>query len=184
MIERNYGSTKPFLLRILKGRVLDYGCGIEGSLGFKGSRDGVHVTAVDADTGNGFADHHRLEDAGAGYDYALMSHVLEHMPYEESVSLAQRMLRAAGKLVIVVPNCGDNVFLSQLNYDITHVPNPYNMPDFLYLLELNNIMVRRVIRSNVDAGNPLYTISRVVFSLLVGKSPFNDYIIVCEGGAV
>lgn len=44
--------------------------------------------------------------AGAGFDYALMSHVLEHtIAPAEALSRARGLLREGGKLIVEVPNC-------------------------------------------------------------------------------
>ncbi len=187
MYERNYGSTRQFLLHLFNGdgsknivNVLDYGCGEGGSLGFKGYGHGIVVAAMDADTNNEYAHFHRLEEAPGSYDYVLLSHVIEHMHYPEAVDLLHDCLRHAPVCVIVVPNCGENMFMNQVNYDITHVPEPYNIPDFLFLLELNDIKVNRIIKSNVFTASKVQTFFRTIFSLLVGKSIFYDYIIICE----
>lgn len=193
MYERHFGSTRKLLIDLFdkaQNLVLDYGCGSEGSLGFKGlylgpCKNGFTVVTVDRSTSNKFAEFHSIEDMQAccgkwSFDYILYSHVLEHMPFDMSINLLKENSKIARKCVILVPNCGENMFLNQKTFDITHTDEPYNIADFLFLLELNNIKVNRVVLSQVFYGNPMWTFFRTLIAFLVGKSMFNDFVVFCE----
>jgi SAM-dependent methyltransferase len=107
-----YGQHVPYprLVRHLRGRMLDVGCGIGDMLAFRPNSVGVDINehtvaycrqrSLDAHV----MEPDRLPFAQARFDSVLLDNVLEHLP--EPVPLLEEVLRvlvAQGRLLIGVP---------------------------------------------------------------------------------
>lgn len=182
MQERHYPPTKELLIKLFQGcRVLDFGCGPEGTLHFLGKAYGTDIVGLDYDRGNAAATYHSWDEVEGHYDYVIFSHVLEHMHYPESIANVERALTVAAGVVIVVPNGYYNPFINQRGMEITHVSEPYSNPGFCVILEDNGVFVERVIRSDIYDKRPFHIwAARFLFNGLLGYSPFYDYIIICR----
>lgn len=99
------------------GRIVDIGCGAGPNMA-RLRAAGFEVVGIEPDPAArrvaqqygpvhaGTAEDPPAE-AGSGFDYALMSHVLEHtISPATALGRAHGLLRAGGKLIVEVPNCG------------------------------------------------------------------------------
>lgn len=87
-------------------RVLDVGSGDATRRERVAARaPGATYVSVDTDPASG-ADHPRVEDAGGGFDVAVLFEVMEHLPPAEAIALlrsAHAALREGGRVVVSVP---------------------------------------------------------------------------------
>lgn len=102
--------------RLCRGRVLDVGCGIGRNLRYLGRQDAVGVDhnehSVDIVRALGYAAHTPRqfeENASAlhgSFDTILVSHVLEHLEFDDAVTLVGSYLPALatnGRVVVICP---------------------------------------------------------------------------------
>jgi 2-polyprenyl-3-methyl-5-hydroxy-6-metoxy-1,4-benzoquinol methylase len=171
-----FADTNGWVVKQLHGRVLDYGCG-EGSLRNVDTGD-LRVEGYDIDPDNKTAKYHSLDEinilgAQGRFDCILMSHVIEHMELDESIEMLKWCKQRCGRIVIVTPNEGNNIFIP-FHIDITHVKS-YATPDLMRVMESLGYKNCKAYLGGMD-HNPM----RIAASFLLTTSPYWDYIVVAD----
>jgi SAM-dependent methyltransferase len=119
-----------------ESRILDFGCGFGQVLSALRRSGFSRLEGADVDPSaiahlrdNGFVIHNLREEPefydrhSGGYDYVLMSHVIEHFPKEQIIpqlSRIRRLLNGSGGLIVMVPNAQSNTGCYWAYEDFTH----------------------------------------------------------------
>jgi len=162
-------------------RVLDFGC-YNGSLGFlgNGNIDGKNFVVDGLDeTGNMLAKYHDIKDAPAIYDAIIAIMVFEHVEDAQVKPILADLARISRKLIIEVPNT-DNVFRNFWS-NMDH-KRPRDNPIMLSWLNECGWTVKKIIKNEWRQKHIglLPSIFRFVFNVMMQKSPYWGFMIVCE----
>jgi hypothetical protein len=114
-------------------RCLDFGCGEQGTLGYRGRFEAENVIMDGYDNDISVSNcYHNLNDIHGTYDLILMSHVIEHCTLVEAEFLLKWCINRAKRVVLVTPNSCSVGF--DFNKDLTHV-RPYSTPQTCSIIE-------------------------------------------------
>jgi hypothetical protein len=162
-------------------KILDYGCG-NGTLGGFGHLEingkMYTVEGYDDDQDNKLAKYHKIEEILDWYDVILFSHVIEHCDVNTATKILTWAKTKTGHIIIDIPNSSDNPFLN-FHADLSHLKE-YNNADGLCFLNEMGWRPEHVVKHEIDHTIKLrIKIARLVFSYIMGTSPFECYMIDC-----
>lgn len=177
LVLRNEEKSQKKIANILKGRILDIGCGnrqIEKLLS-KSDTDyiGLDYPTTHAKGYSGlpdiFGDGQCLPFKGNSFDSIILLDVLEHLPSPElCIQEIARVLRKKGKLVLKTP------FLYPL-HDMPYDFQRWTLPGLEQLVQYNNfsIVTRHIIGSPCETSSALISIAlaKAALDSLKNKSP-------------
>lgn len=112
-----------------KSKILDYGCGLGGMLSKLRELGYENIYGYDVDSyaikvcAQKKLKIVNFEEISSGYDFIIMSHVLEHIEKNQMIDLLEALrgsLCEGGKMIIVVPNAQSNTGSYWRYEDFTH----------------------------------------------------------------
>ncbi|MFH1545305.1 MAG: class I SAM-dependent methyltransferase [archaeon] len=169
---------------ILKGEVLDFGCGINSFYYSKTKKDGGKYTGFDLDEETvkwlkekrAFFDFWKEEKQ---FDFIIASHVYEHLEKKEREKFIKRslkLLKKEGHLLVGFPNA---LNLSGLEYwkDKTHEvpPSPFDEGNYIELFGFST----ETILIGISVWPP-HNFFRLIANLLLGFSPQHYCLVLCK----
>jgi 2-polyprenyl-3-methyl-5-hydroxy-6-metoxy-1,4-benzoquinol methylase len=122
-------------------RVLDYGCGKQGTLGCYGRFEAEEVIIDRYDTDKSINCIHNLKEINGTYDLIIFSHVIEHMPFDKALETLCWLISHGKIIILATPNSCSTGF--DFWKDLTHV-RPYSTPQTLSLIEALDGKLQRV----------------------------------------
>jgi hypothetical protein len=144
LTRRYRGTSKDLIyeevLRDYPVKVLDYGCGPEGTIGLCKTPILV-IEGLDTDRDNRNACYHSVDEVDSFYDIIIFSHCIEHMSPAEAESTLRWMRDHCRELLMVTPNSGNPSF--DFLKDLTHL-RPYSTPHTLAMMERIGFDIKHV----------------------------------------
>jgi hypothetical protein len=174
-------TSKDIIASLIKPgmRVLDYGCGEQGTLGCYGRFEAEELIIDCYDTDKSIDCIHDLKQINGTYDLIIFSHVIEHEWLEQAIEMLDWLVHHGKTVILATPNSCCAAF--DFWKDLTH-KRPYSSPQTCALIDNLGGRTKQVIYAYTgELKNMPFKANTALGKDEKLKALYYEYVVIFEG---